>query len=379
MTSAGIFLQTASGLVVLDQTPYDTEAVLQEALAMHPEVIAGPTTAGTGGRLLLVNREIGVPSAETTARAFSLDHLFVDSDCVPVFVEVKRASDTRIRREVVGQMLDYAANGVRYWPIEDLQRSLRTRAEREKRTVEDLIGGLTEGLEVDEFWQRVEENLRQGRVRLLFVADELPQELARIIEFLNEQMTPAEVLGVELRQFAKDGHIAYVPRVVGQTEQARTTKARTGQQWTEEQFLAAAAARCSAAEVAMMQRLLQHVREHGSRFSWGRGVTPGVAGWYSINGQDTGAWVLNANSESPSSRAYLVFYLADVVSRGGLSNVESAAAQLSAVPSMTQKVEDARSSGWRKYPSVYLADVVDTPSEDAVFRGINALIGRSEA
>jgi hypothetical protein len=29
-------------------------------------------------------------------------------------LEVKRSSDTRIRREVVGQMLDYAANGASF-------------------------------------------------------------------------------------------------------------------------------------------------------------------------------------------------------------------------------------------------------------------------
>jgi hypothetical protein len=33
-----------------------------------------------------------------------------DQNAVPTLVEVKRSSDTRIRREVVGQMLDYAAN-----------------------------------------------------------------------------------------------------------------------------------------------------------------------------------------------------------------------------------------------------------------------------
>jgi hypothetical protein len=40
---------------------------------------------------------------------------------VPTLVEVKRRADTRIRREVVGQMLDYAANGVVYWPLEQLR------------------------------------------------------------------------------------------------------------------------------------------------------------------------------------------------------------------------------------------------------------------
>jgi hypothetical protein len=35
-------------------------------------------------------------------------------------VEVKCSIDTRIRPEVVGQMLDYVANPVVYWPVETL-------------------------------------------------------------------------------------------------------------------------------------------------------------------------------------------------------------------------------------------------------------------
>ena len=52
----------------------------------------------------------------------------------------------------------------------------------------------------------METNLSVGRIRLLFVADALPAELVRIIEFLNEQMNPAEVLGVELRQYTGGRH-----------------------------------------------------------------------------------------------------------------------------------------------------------------------------
>ena len=47
----------------------------------------------------------------------------------------------------------------------------------------------------------MEANLRIGKVRLLFVADALPRELKRLIEFLNEQFTNVRVLGVELRQY----------------------------------------------------------------------------------------------------------------------------------------------------------------------------------
>jgi hypothetical protein len=45
----------------------------------------------------------------------------VDRDAVPTFVEVKRASHTRARREAVAQMLDYAANGSLFWAPEQLR------------------------------------------------------------------------------------------------------------------------------------------------------------------------------------------------------------------------------------------------------------------
>ena len=50
------------------------------------------------------------------------------------------------------------------------------------------------------FWERVKTNLQASRIRMLFVADQIGSELERIIEFLNQQMDPAEVLGLELRQ-----------------------------------------------------------------------------------------------------------------------------------------------------------------------------------
>jgi hypothetical protein len=65
------------------------------------------------------HRRRSASSQSETSR--SVDHLFVDQDAVPTLVEVKRSSDTRIRREVVGQMLDYAANAVVYWPLERLR------------------------------------------------------------------------------------------------------------------------------------------------------------------------------------------------------------------------------------------------------------------
>lgn len=50
----------------------------------------------------------------------------------------------------------------------------------------------------------------------------IPEELKRITEFLNEQMTPAEVLAVEVKQYKSAGHpgTVLVPTVYGRTATA---------------------------------------------------------------------------------------------------------------------------------------------------------------
>lgn len=371
MNGDSIFLTSGDDLVPLAPRPYDSEAVLQRALAEHPEVIAGQTTAGEAGALLLVRREMGVPAVRGGPNVWSVDHLFVDGDGVPVIVEVKRASDTRIRREVVGQMLDYAANGVRHWPVETLRAAVEQQARDTARQPEEL---LAERLGVDDpevFWSRVADNLENGRVRLLFVADALPPELVAVIEFLNDQMARAEVLGVALRQYAGDGHVVYVPTVVGRTTKAQERKAATaGRLWDEASFLAAARERRPPEEVDLIERLLRDA----ARLGWGRGVTPGVSGWYDVAGQQAPVWNLNVNA--PGARAYLYVYLGDLVKRLPAERVEAFAAALSRVPALAPKIAEARELGWNKYPSVYLADVVGdaavTEALLAAFAGLRA-------
>lgn len=212
-------------MTAMRETPYAAEDILQKLLEDYPDLLAGgQMTPGDPRRWLLVRREQGVPDRADSAGRWSVDHLFVDHDAVPTLVEVKRSSDTRIRREVVGQMLDYAANGVRYWPIADLraafvqtQEELGTDADAE---VQILMGD--QAATVDEFFARVESNLKAGRIRMVFVADIVPDELMRIVEFLNEQMSPAEVFAVEVKQYAADGYPGrvIVPAVHGRTAAA---------------------------------------------------------------------------------------------------------------------------------------------------------------
>lgn len=169
-------------------------------------------------------REQGVPGEENGADRWSLDHLFVDDEGVPTLVEVKRSTDTRIRREVVGQMLDYAANGVSHWPEGSLRGFFENTAGDPKLAQRQLADHL-QGGDADDFWTAVEDNLRSGRLRLVFVADHIPDTLRRIIEFLNEQMDRTEVIGVEVQQYLGGEHATLVPRVLGRTTAALRKKA----------------------------------------------------------------------------------------------------------------------------------------------------------
>jgi hypothetical protein len=108
-------IQDDKTLQALSQQPYPNEDDFQLLLERYPDLLAGDQmNEAVPRRWLLVAREMGVPGEEGGVDQWSLDHLFLDQDGIPTLVEVKRRSDTRIRREVVGQMLDYAANAVVY-------------------------------------------------------------------------------------------------------------------------------------------------------------------------------------------------------------------------------------------------------------------------
>ena len=148
----------------------------------------------------------------------------MSKSAVPVLVEVKRATDTRLRREVVGQLLDYAANGVAFWPQGSLEQAFRQTASDDGDDADQRMLMFLGDDDPEEFWRQVDSNLSAGRVRLVVAADVIPSELARILEFLNEQMK-ADVIGVELNYYeSDDGRRTLAPRIIGTTERAKAAK-----------------------------------------------------------------------------------------------------------------------------------------------------------
>jgi len=271
MNSGRIFL-VGSGpddLVPMAETPYATEVVLQDLLARYPSLLPGDQISPEAPRRwLLVARELSVPGEEGGSGIWSLDHLFLDQDGVPTFVECKRATDTRIRREVVAQMLDYAANGTAYWPSNRLRQAAEETAKAEGTTVDDKVRALigTDDADIEAFWSAVEENLRTGHIRLVFLADRTPRELRRLVEFLNAKMADVEVLAVEVKQYLGDQHRVVVPRVVGLTEAARDTKRPGARTMTNRVDMLA---KCAPAAVEVFAFMLDEAARRGHSVVWG--------------------------------------------------------------------------------------------------------------
>jgi hypothetical protein len=267
-----IFLITADDKIRrVDRSPYENEEKLHTLMRDHPDLILGDQiNPREPVRWLLVRLEAGIPDAQDAGDRWALDMLLVDHKGVPTFVETKLSTDTRIRREVVGQMLDYAANAQRYWPPGRLRRL----AEEQHGGVEalgtrlaKLLGHDVDASATEEFWRTVEANLSQGRVRLVFAADELPGELLRIIEFLNEHTSEIELFGIELRQYIGDGIRAIVPHVLGMTEQARQMRepSTPGRSLAQEEFLAVLPKSVS----QFYDRVLREGKRRGLTTYWG--------------------------------------------------------------------------------------------------------------
>lgn len=274
MQRGRIFLigSEADRLIPMEETSYSSEDVLQVLLASYPDLLPGDQiTPDNPRRWLLVSREFGIPDDNNEISRWSLDHLFFDQDGVPTFVECKRSSDTRSRREVVAQMLDYAANGIEYWAVDRLRQAATETARSRGRSIDQEILSLlasSDEADIDSFWQKAESNLQNGKVRLIFVADNTSKELRRLVEFLNERMRNVEVLAVEVKQFlSSDNQRAMVSRVVGLTESARTEKTLTKpkRQTTREEFLG----ECTPNAVIAFERMFDLAIQHGHKISWG--------------------------------------------------------------------------------------------------------------
>lgn len=274
-----IYVMNDGELHTLSETKYEAEETLQKLLRDHPDLLAGDQIgSGEPRRWILVDREFGISDDESVSRRWSLDHLFLDQDGIPTLVEVKRSTNRKIRRQVVGQMMDYAANAIRYGDVGRVRRLFHERHENPSSAIREHLGTT----DPEEYWDTVRENLERREFRMVFVAEQIPSELRRIVEFLNGQMAPAEVLAVEVPQYegksaGEEGENLKVlaPRVIGQTAEAEQRKGSQKTEWRESNFFDGVAERTTSELARRIRRVYNLADEKGCEVEWRKGDDQG--------------------------------------------------------------------------------------------------------
>ncbi|WP_156527924.1 hypothetical protein [Bradyrhizobium stylosanthis] len=265
--NSGVFLlRGEDSLVPMQPGKFDLEDHFQRLLARFPELLVGDQIDPQNPRRwILVKREQAISTGEIGSPTWAVDLVFLDQDGIPTLVEIKRKEDSRLRRGVVGQMLDYAANCRTHWTAEALQISFENSCRDEGKSHEKVLDGLLEesGTTPPEFWELVRTNLKEKNIRLLFVADSIPIELRRVVAFLNEQMKDVEVLAVELRQFVSGDLKTIVPTVYG--HQPLSPKRATGQRWNETSLFAQFEQTLDEQELAIARAIYAWMQKGGAR------------------------------------------------------------------------------------------------------------------
>jgi hypothetical protein len=321
-TSGGPWREPAS-------TGYENESALQEILYSHPALVPGV---------------FGEPVAcrEFQSDIGPADVVIIDAEGSITLVECKLASNSQIRREIVGQTLDYAS---RLWQMsiesfEERWRKAEKSGQSPLATLDDSEGRIRDA---------VSENLRLGRFNLVLAVDRINDDLKRIVEYLNT-VTVATV-GVMVVEFARvvDGDTEIlIPRTYG-TELVETKAKSSGakHQWSLQEYLDW----CDAHDpvgAPTMRTLLDALRDNGYVISGGRAATPS----------------LNIGLEVPGlGRKWPICLYTDPV-RGGLVEVrfsdfkdkpeyvDQFAQLVSAVPGIPVPVEEVRAANYGKRPNV---------------------------
>lgn len=132
---------------------------------------------------------------------------------------VQVVAQSRSRREVVGQILDYAKELGR-WKYEDLQREVSRRLRNGSgNALFDIVARARPGLDEARFVDDVSRNLRNGRFLLLIVGDGIREGVESIAEFIRQHAGLHFTLGlVEMPVFTlPTGGTIVCPRVLART------------------------------------------------------------------------------------------------------------------------------------------------------------------
>jgi hypothetical protein len=197
------------------------EGWIQERIRENPELLPINDIEPVFAPLISVGREVSTPSGY-------IDNLFLSTQGYITIVETKLWRNPEARREVVGQIIDYAKD-ISQWNFNDLENVVREYNKKylnKNMGILDSIRLLEQVDEQDEslLIDTVSSNLRNGRFLLLIVGDGIRESVEEMAQYL--QKTPQlyfTLALVELQLFnlepEHNDSILVIPQVVLRTKE----------------------------------------------------------------------------------------------------------------------------------------------------------------
>ena len=271
--------------LAFDDDFHDEEWV-QELLFAHPELLPFEELEPAFKGSIAIAREV-------ESGAGPLDILFVNDDGFFTVVETKLWRNPQSRREVVSQLIHYAAELAKK-SYEELCEAVSDAYESES-SGDPLLGRLKacgHKVEQQHFHDAVSQNLRRGRFLLLAVGDGIQEGVEAMAEFLHGQPHLGFTMAlVEMALFRfdpmKNDPLLVQPRIVARTREVKRAiiemkgdgrmevstppeEATHGRPiMTEDEFFRKLAVNVSPAEVAFARRvLLEEAPKHRLTVDW---------------------------------------------------------------------------------------------------------------
>lgn len=205
-----------------------------------------------------------------------IDLIGIGSSGSITIMECKLARNHQIKREVVGQVLDYAAS---LWETDLLALSDAFRARAGSDPFEAIrrqFGEDAESFDEEACRSEVARRLREGDFRLLVAVDRIDPELRRIIQYVNSRGGPGpglRLVAVEFPRYQQGTIQVLVPEAYGdELAQRKASTSRESRRWVLEDYFAALAPDSRLAPI--VERLLDWGAERQLTVRMGQGQTP---------------------------------------------------------------------------------------------------------
>ena len=284
---------------LVQSAAYANETELQKLLFEQPSLISVNEVRAEAGTLVATVREFPLDVG-------SIDLIGFTANGDIAVIECKLATNTEVKRKVIGQVFEYGASlwGLDY---EELDRKIQ---QRTNHSLADFVRNAVGEPEWEEemFRINVENGLQSGNFILIIVVDEINEELSRIVRFINDAGKPAfSLAALEMRRFQKEQTEILAPHLFGAASAPKQPPSGQRSRWTEQRFFEVASAALPAKTVAIIQDLYAWSKNKSRRVWFGNGVETGSFTFhYEDNGKNVSMFSVYTNGRITVNFGYLM-------------------------------------------------------------------------